>query len=93
MWLFPTAPLLDVAAIAEGELVVAGLTADLGVGGVGVVAVVTIVGVTVVATPAVDAEGRFDTLPPLLVDEGRSFVHISATHCDHGSEDCIEQKN
>ena len=67
MWLFPAAPLpLEVAAITEGELVVAGSTADLVVGGVGVVAVVTVVGVVLVATPVIDVEARFEALPLLL---------------------------
>ena len=89
MWLFPALP-PEVAAITEGELVpVAGSTEDLGVGGVGVVAVVTVVGVATFVAVATPVEARFEALPfMLLVDEGRSFVHISATHCDHGREAC-----
>ena len=73
--------MLPVAKTAVGELL-EGFTAVLGVGGVGVVAVVTVVGVVGGGV----AEARLEALPE--VEEGRSFVHISATHCDHGSEDC-----
>ena len=67
--------------VTVGELL-EGFAAVLVVGGVGVVAVVTVVGVVGGGV----AEARLEALPE--VEDGRSFVHISATHCDHGSEDC-----
>ena len=86
------------AIFAVGELVEGLLTVAPPAGvacGVGVVAAVVFVGVAALATPPREVEeaARLEAEPPRLVaDEGLSFVHISAKHCDHGSECCRNKR-